>query len=101
MAFIFAVEQFSLHAQVGKHALQPPVLVFKSRSRFSRTSGVHRSLWLIIDASTPPYLERHLQKLAVLIPLFATIDPRIDCERSNPGKVQAQPHRSRPDAARP
>ncbi|KFI27086.1 hypothetical protein CG51_11170 [Haematobacter missouriensis] len=53
------LEQLGLHAQVGEHALQPPILVFKSSSAF---------IGLIIEASMPPYFERHLEKLAMLIP---------------------------------
>lgn len=53
-------QQVGLHAQIRKHALQPPILVFQCRSRFSRTNGVHRSLRLIMDASMPPYFARHL-----------------------------------------
>lgn len=53
-------QQIGLHAEIGEHALQSPVLILEGRSRFCRTGGVHRSLWLVMDASMPPYFARHL-----------------------------------------
>lgn len=48
------LQQIGLHAEVGIHPFQTPVLFFNGSSRLSRTGGVHRSPWLMSKASIPP-----------------------------------------------
>jgi hypothetical protein len=53
-------EQVSLHAEVGIHLLQPSLAISLEPVAVVGSPSSRAVIWLIIDASMPPYLARHL-----------------------------------------